>query len=135
LPLKNVHVFCDSETQTTISSVQIKNLVYTNRCLEQKLKRMQIRYNKVKEQLQVEKEKNQKYLEFKYMELIKKDSANMDPRAVFILDQIKNYKKSKPIWSEMTIRQCIAWRFCSPKAYEFPRNMLLKLPCNTTLRK
>ncbi|CAH1366584.1 unnamed protein product, partial [Tenebrio molitor] len=48
LPLKNVHVFCDSETQTTISSVQIKNLVYTNRCLEQKLKRMQIRYNKVK---------------------------------------------------------------------------------------
>jgi hypothetical protein len=69
------------------------------------------------------------------MELIKKDAANMDPRAVFILDQIKNYKKSKPIWSEMTIRQCIAWRFCSPKAYEFPRNMLLKLPCNTTLRK
>jgi hypothetical protein len=60
LPLKNVHVFCDSETQTTISSVQIKNLVYTNRCLEQKLKRMQIRYNKVKEQLQVEKEKKSK---------------------------------------------------------------------------
>jgi hypothetical protein len=35
----------------------------------------------------------------------------------------------------MTIRQCIAWRFCSSKGYEFPRNVLLKLPCKTTLKK
>jgi hypothetical protein len=37
------------------------------------------------------------------MQTIKTDAANMNPRAIFILDQIKNYSKKVPRWSELTI--------------------------------
>jgi hypothetical protein len=74
-------------------------------------------------------------LEWNCLEQIKKDADLSNPRAILLLDQIKNYNKKKPKWSETTIRQCIAWRFCSPKGYEFPRNSLLKLPGRTTLGK
>jgi hypothetical protein len=63
------------------------------------------------------------------------DANNMNLQAILILDQIKNYNKKNPRWSEMTIHQCIAWWFCSPKGYEFPRNSLFKLSCKTTLKK
>jgi hypothetical protein len=39
----------------------------------------------------------------------------------FILDQLRNYTLTRPKWSEATIRQCIAWRYASPKGYEFTR--------------
>jgi hypothetical protein len=32
----------------------------------------------------------------------------MNPKAIFLLDQINNYDKKKNGWSEMTIRQFIA---------------------------
>jgi hypothetical protein len=37
------------------------------------------------------------------------DANNMNLQAILILDQIKNYNKKNPRWSEMTIHQCIAW--------------------------
>jgi hypothetical protein len=83
----------------------------------------------------LEKEKNISNSEYRSLHQIKKDASIMNPKAIFLLDQINNYNKKKPIWSEMTIRQCIVWRFCSSKRYEFPRNVLLKLPRKTTLKK
>jgi hypothetical protein len=67
------------------------------------------------------------------MQTIKTDAANMNPRAIFILDQIKNYSKKVPRWSELTIRQCIAWRYSSPKGYEFPRNLLYFILCEISI--
>jgi hypothetical protein len=119
---------------TTFS--EIKDLYYTKHCLAQKCKRLQIRCNRLKEELKIKKEKNYESSKWQCtMQQIITDANNMNPRAILILDQIKNYNKKNPRWSEMTIRQCIAWRFCSPKGYEFPRNSLFKLPCKTTLKK
>jgi hypothetical protein len=119
---------------TTFS--EIKDLYYTKHCLAQKCKRLQIRCNRLKEELKIKKEKNHESSKWLCtMQQIITDANNMNPRAILILDQIKNYNKKNPRWSEMTIRQCIAWRFCSPKGYEFPRNSLFKLPCKITLKK
>jgi hypothetical protein len=106
----------------------VEDLLYTKKCLTQKLKRLQMRYNRLKEQLQIEKEK--KNSEWKCMDKIEVDANNMNPRALFILDQINNYQKKVPRWSET-----IAWRYCSPKGYEFPRNVFFRLPCKSTLKK
>jgi hypothetical protein len=133
--LENFGCSCEIGTQTTIKSNTIKDLFYTKLCLAQKLKRLQIRYNRLKEQVRVRVEKDKNNSEWKCMQTIKTDAANMNPRAIFILDQIKNYSKKVPRWSELTIRQCIAWRYSSPKGYEFPRNLLFKLPCKSTLSK
>jgi hypothetical protein len=103
--------------------------------LAQKLKRLQIRYNRLKEQVRVRVEKDKNNSEWKCMQTIKTDAANMNPPAIFILDQIKTYSKKVPRLTELTIRQCIAWRYSSPKGYEFPRNLLFKLPCKSTLSK
>jgi hypothetical protein len=133
--LENFGCSCEIGTQTTIKSNTIKDLFYTKLCLAQKLKRLQIRYNRLKERVRVRVEKDKNNSEWKCMQTIKIDAANMNPRAIFILDQIKNYSKKVPRWSELTIRQCIAWRYSSPKGYEFPRNLLFKLPCKSTLSK
>jgi hypothetical protein len=123
-------------TQTNTTSSEIKDHYYTKHCLAQKCKRLQIRCNRLKEELKIKKEKNHESSKWLCtMQQIITDANNMNPRAILILDQIKNYNKKNPRWSEMTIRQCIAWRFCSPKGYEFPRNSLFKLPCKTTLKK
>ncbi|KAJ3651190.1 hypothetical protein Zmor_017243 [Zophobas morio] len=125
----------DCATQTLRTSAQIESLEYTNRCLKQKLKQLQLRYDKLKETVEREKQEKSLCKEWEQLKQIKNDAKNLNPKAILILDQIQNYNKKKPKWSETTIRYCIAWRFCSPRGYEFPRNDFLKLPCKTTLRK
>ncbi|KAH9372309.1 hypothetical protein HPB48_000220 [Haemaphysalis longicornis] len=64
------------------------------------------------------------------------DAERGDAKALLLLDQVKNYKKKKPQWSETTIRHCIVIRNLSAKAYEYLRTEnLLRLPCNKTLQK
>jgi hypothetical protein len=91
--LENFGCSCEIGTQTTIKSNTIKDLFYTKLCLAQKLKRLQIRYNRLKEQVRVRVEKDKNNSEWKCMQTIKTDAANMNPRAIFIWDQIKNYSK------------------------------------------
>lgn len=56
-------------------------------------------------------------------------------KAVLLLDQVKNYKRKKPQWSETTVRHCIILRNLSAKAYEYMRlEELLGLPCRNTLQ-
>ncbi|KAH7965348.1 hypothetical protein HPB49_006266 [Dermacentor silvarum] len=56
--------------------------------------------------------------------------------ARILLDQVKNYSRKKPQWSETTIRHCIVLHSLSAKAYEYLRSEeLLRLPCRKTLRK
>ncbi|KAL1466361.1 hypothetical protein MTO96_042785 [Rhipicephalus appendiculatus] len=64
------------------------------------------------------------------------DAEEGTAKAVLLLDQVKNYKKKKPRWSELTIRHGIVMRHLSTKAYQYLRSEeLLKLPCRTTLQK
>jgi hypothetical protein len=51
------------------------------------------------------------------------------------MDLINNYTKKSPRWTEMTIRMCTIWRYCSPKGYEFCRNNLAKLPSKNTISR
>ncbi|KAH7942164.1 hypothetical protein HPB49_021346 [Dermacentor silvarum] len=64
------------------------------------------------------------------------DAEEGTAKAVLLLDQVKNYKRKTPRWSEITIRHGIVLRHLSTKAYEYLRcEELLKLPCRTTLQK
>ena len=79
--------------QTNLSSKDIQNLIYTNRCLTQKLKRLRIKYHKLK--LDTEKGKEIEHPELKCVDKIKRDANEMKPRAIFLLDQIRNYNTKK----------------------------------------
>ena len=56
-----------------------------------------------------------------------------DDRAIFLTDIIKNFSKKTPRWSEMSIRLCTVWRFCSPKVIDSAiiiwLNFRAKVPC------
>jgi hypothetical protein len=81
-------------TQTNTTSSEIKDLYYTKHCLAQKCKRLQIRCNRLKEELKIKKEKNHESSKWQCtMQQIITDANNMNPRAILILDQIKNYNK------------------------------------------
>ncbi|GLV33416.1 hypothetical protein CBL_20157 [Carabus blaptoides fortunei] len=69
------------------------------------------------------------------LEKIKKQASENDSAAIFLLDQILNFEKKKPKWSELTIRNCVMWRIASPKGYEHPRLNILRLPCRQTLNR
>ncbi|KAG0445281.1 hypothetical protein HPB47_017388 [Ixodes persulcatus] len=56
--------------------------------------------------------------------------------ARLILDQVLNFNKKRPTWSETTVRHCVILRNLSTKTYEYIRQEeLLKLPCRNTLQK
>ncbi|KAH7941439.1 hypothetical protein HPB49_013706 [Dermacentor silvarum] len=68
------------------------------------------------------------------MSYIRERAAEKEASVVFLLDQITNYKKKRPAWSEETTRCCVVLRHLSTKAYEHIRwEMLLKLPDRKTL--
>ncbi|KAH9384431.1 hypothetical protein HPB48_026438 [Haemaphysalis longicornis] len=64
------------------------------------------------------------------------DAEKGNAKALLIVDQVKNYQKKKPQWSETTLRHSIILRNLSTKAYEYLRSEdLLRLPCNKTIQK
>jgi hypothetical protein len=64
--------------------------------------------------LEEEKGKNSKN-----MNLINNIVQNSDEKAIFLMDLINNYSKRVPRWSEISVRMCTVWRFCSAKGYRF----------------
>lgn len=65
---------------------------------------------------------------------IKTRGEEKQPAALFLLDQIRNFRKKRPTWSEETIRRCVVLRHLSTRAYEHMRGeQLLKLPSRNTL--
>ncbi|KAH8037906.1 hypothetical protein HPB51_018394 [Rhipicephalus microplus] len=65
---------------------------------------------------------------------IKERANEKELAALFLIDQIENFKKKGPSWSEETTRRCVVLRHLSTRAYEHIRGeMLLKLPCRKTL--
>ncbi|KAH8024859.1 hypothetical protein HPB51_001772 [Rhipicephalus microplus] len=65
---------------------------------------------------------------------IKERAKEKEPAALFLIDQIENFKKKRPSWPEETTRRCVVLMHLSTRAYEHIRGeMLLKLPCRKTL--
>ncbi|KAH9371891.1 hypothetical protein HPB48_019335 [Haemaphysalis longicornis] len=64
---------------------------------------------------------------------IKERATEKHPAALFLLDQITNFKKIRPTWTEETTRRCVVLRHLSTKAYEHMRGEALKLPSRKTL--
>lgn len=62
-------------------------------------------------------------------------SEENDLQASFLHDQVKNYGRKRPLWSEVTIKYSTILRSLSAEAYEYLRSeCLLRLPCRTTLQ-
>ncbi|XP_077492721.1 uncharacterized protein LOC144103890 [Amblyomma americanum] len=56
--------------------------------------------------------------------------------ASILVDQIKNFGKTRPSWSELVVRHCIILRNLSTRAYEHIRKEgILKLPSRSTLQR
>jgi hypothetical protein len=83
----------------SISAEYMANLQYHCKVLTQKLKRTNC----------LAKLKN----------LIHNIIQNADEKAIFLMDLINNYSKRVPRWSEISVRTCTVWRFCSAKGYGF----------------
>lgn len=55
---------------------------------------------------------------------------------MFLKQQLLNFEKKRPSWSDGILRDCVLWKACSSKGYNHVRERgLLKLPCRTTLQK
>lgn len=99
--------------------------------LQARVERLKQTVDKYKEELRLLKEecKVDSFLE------VVQEADEQNQMARMILDQVLNFKKKRPTWSETTVRQCIILRNLSTKSYEYIRQeQLLKLPCRNTLQ-
>lgn len=70
------------------------------------------------------------------LEEIVADAERGEKKAVFLLHQIGRYGKKHDSYPEEFIRECVIWRFISPKGYDYARTSgLLTLPAKCTLQR
>lgn len=73
---------------------------------------------------------------FAPVEKIVADAEQGEKKAVFLVHQIERYGKKRGSYPEVVIRECVIWRFISPKGYEYARKSgLLTLPAKCTLQR
>lgn len=65
---------------------------------------------------------------------IVEDSDRGEKKAAFLLHQIRCYGIKRPSYPEDIIRECVIWRFASPKGYDHAR-AFLTLPAKCTIQK
>ncbi|KAH7953214.1 hypothetical protein HPB49_005927 [Dermacentor silvarum] len=79
------------------------------------------------------------YRESKHHACVKKiaaDAQKADKKAVFLLHQIEFYGKKRVAYPEEVVRECVIWRFLSPRGYDHARTSgLLTLPARCTLQR
>ncbi|KAG0415059.1 hypothetical protein HPB47_007779, partial [Ixodes persulcatus] len=106
--------------------------------------RSQVAYQRSKcgslaQQLVREQEKVKRFHEDKHCTAVKtivNDAQNGDKKAVFLRHQIEVYGMERPSYSEEVIRECVIWRFISPKGYDHARTAdLLTVPAKCTLQR
>jgi hypothetical protein len=112
----------------------VANLQYHCKVLTQKLKRTNQKYLKCLAKLNdLEEEKRKNSKNMNLINNIVQNAENADEKAIFLMDLINNYSKKVPRWSEISVRMCTVWRFCSAKGYRFCHNNLTKLPSKSTI--
>ncbi|KAF4517368.1 hypothetical protein B566_EDAN013641 [Ephemera danica] len=105
--------------------------------LQKKIKSLERRLRMIEEENGILEEKLEKYKdEIEILETVKEECEEGDVHSIFLMDQIKNFQKERPRWSETTVRNCIVWRARSSAGYETARKLgIIKSPCKTTLDK
>ncbi|XP_064483484.1 uncharacterized protein LOC135396448 [Ornithodoros turicata] len=67
---------------------------------------------------------------------IENDQKEGSERAAFLVDQLQNYQKKSPRWSDTTIRRCILWSNRLRSGYTvLQSSKVIKLPTIATLKK
>lgn len=67
---------------------------------------------------------------------IREKANEKDVQASILLEQIDNFQKIKPTWSELTVRHAVILQNLSMQAYEHMRTEgILRLPCRSTLER
>ncbi|KAG0420086.1 hypothetical protein HPB47_003686 [Ixodes persulcatus] len=131
---------CSTSTQTIGNDA---NLATRYPTIVKRL-RSQVAYQRSKcgslaQQLVREQEKVKRFHEDKHCTAVKKivnDAQNGDKKAVFLRHQIEVYGMERPSYSEEVIRECVIWRFISPKGYDHARTAdLLTVPAKCTLQR
>ncbi|KAH9368597.1 hypothetical protein HPB48_004052 [Haemaphysalis longicornis] len=102
------------------------------RDLRAQIKRLKGTVDKYKKELQ--KLKEECYVPA-FLQVVEQASEK-ELAARILLEQVKNFQKVKPTWSECTVRHAVVLRNLSPQAYEHIRTTgLLRLPCRSTLER
>ncbi|KAH7958884.1 hypothetical protein HPB49_006121 [Dermacentor silvarum] len=95
--------------------------------------------SKLQQQLDAARKANAFYRENKRHASVKEivaDSAKGEKKAIFLLHQLDSYGQKRPCYPEEIIRECVVWRFLSPKGYDHARtSQLLTLPAKCTLQR
>ncbi|KAF4520175.1 hypothetical protein B566_EDAN003887 [Ephemera danica] len=55
--------------------------------------------------------------EFHRLELVQKNAKTGSVKANFLMDQINNFDKRQPVWSDISLKYCEEWRKASEKGY------------------
>ncbi|KAG0436679.1 hypothetical protein HPB47_017813 [Ixodes persulcatus] len=131
---------CSTSTQTIGNDAKLATRYPT---IVKRL-RSQVAYQRSKcgslaQQLVREQEKVKRFHEDKHCTAVKKivnDAQNGDKKAVFLRHQIEVYGMERPSYSEEVIRECVIWRFISPKGYDHARTAdLMTVPAECTLQR
>ncbi|KAH6948564.1 hypothetical protein HPB50_025151 [Hyalomma asiaticum] len=102
---------------------------------ERDLKNQVERFRQTADQYKEELKKLKDDCHFADLEYICEQAKEKDLPAVFLLNQITNFRRKKPTWTEDVVRHCIILRHLLTKAYEHARKeRLLKLPCRNILQ-
>jgi hypothetical protein len=127
----------DVEIQVdTMSLEDVVKLKREIKMLKFKVKRLNEKVETKNRNLQaLQKQVDAQTVNEQLLQNIVEDAKKNEMKAIFLLDQINNYNKQKPKWSEITVRACISWRISSPKGYNYCNNLLLKLPRRRTLQR
>lgn len=117
----------------------LKSKVKATRLLKSALCKRKNTIAALKNKIQQLENKVQYYTENSYHSAVEKIIALSDTdhlKATFILEQICNFGKKVPRWSEKMIRNCVLWNAASPKGYNLVREIgLCTLPCKSTLSR
>lgn len=135
----SLHVSHKDVDKATQVDVGVSSLLATERTKwkrkERDLKRQIDRLRETTDRYKEELNKMKSDCHFGDLQYIREQAKEKHLPAIFLWDQIVNFKRKKPVWSEDVIRHCIILRHLSTKAYEHARKeMLLKLPSRSTLQ-
>lgn len=108
----------------------------TNNRLRSRVHRLQKKLANMQNKFKCMQEKFDNSPEIGKIKKINEAAAERNQKAVYLLDQIHNFDRQKPQWSELSIRYCVVWRSISPKGYEHARaSKLISAPSRSTLNR
>ncbi|KAH7945188.1 hypothetical protein HPB49_007718 [Dermacentor silvarum] len=144
LPLENgASERCITPTVQVDRAVQLSSLFSVSamdkrkwrrkeRDLNARIERLKNTVDKYKQEL--EKLKEECYVSA-FLQGVEK-AKEKDLAASILVEQVQNFAKKKPTWSEVTVRHAVVLRNLSTRAYEHVRSTgILRLPCRSTLER